>query len=330
MNNIPLIVLGVAMAGILLLGLSVDFGVGPGPVTVTAKSGLEIHDVTWRAIADQDLIRISGKVVNGSSQDADADLRITAYGKVSAYPPGLIFFLERCLPLHISRTALDLFITEATALGGGTYSTGCLYAGSSQAFEYDVVVVPKHVGEVTLVATPRRAACLAFPEEPSEEPCEVETVGEVTAVPCEPSAATEAEQVVVPEPTAPSSQPEEEGATTSQTAEIENLPAFQLQGTRDVSFAQCVRIVADVVLDEVVSLSDDQAVEIARRTVEAIIASRHVNAVGVFIWLPGSEVGKEDAAVSIDWAPDGQWDQADSVSTGDYTQHAYRVVFNNT
>ena len=106
---------------------------------------------------------------------------------------------------------------------------------------------------------------------------------------------------------------------------------YNLHGTRDVSFGSCVRIVADVVLREEQPLSNTDLVTVAQNVVRSIVANKRVNAIVVFFWGPESGVGQGgSAAASVDWAPAGQWDKADTVVTGDYSHNRYSVQFNRT
>lgn len=125
----------------------------------------------------------------------------------------------------------------------------------------------------------------------------------------------------------------EKGSTSTPTTkpqESVSIPSFQLNGTHDVSFANCVRIVADVVVQKTGPLTNRQLIEIARQIVADITTSKRVNAIGVFFWYSESTVGQQAAAASVDWAPSGQWDKADTMPTGSYSKHSYRVDFNNT
>jgi|AntAceMinimDraft_16_1070373.scaffolds.fasta_scaffold63749_2 hypothetical protein len=125
---------------------------------------------------------------------------------------------------------------------------------------------------------------------------------------------------------------EKASTSTLTTAPQESVvvPPFQLNGTRDVSFVNCVRIVANVVVQKTGPLTDRQLIEIAGQIVDDITKSKSVNAIGVFFWYSESTVGQQAAVASVDWAPSGQWDKADTVSTGSYSRHSYRVDFNNT
>ena len=113
-------------------------------------------------------------------------------------------------------------------------------------------------------------------------------------------------------------------------AALAQLPPCYLDDIRDVSVEAIVRLIADVVLERSGALTDNQLIEIARQTVSEIISSRAVNAITVAFWRPETIVDKKTPAASVDWAPDGEWDEADTVSPGDYSRHAYRVDANDT
>ncbi len=108
------------------------------------------------------------------------------------------------------------------------------------------------------------------------------------------------------------------------------LPSYHLDTIRDVSVGDCVKLIADVVLEEPGALTDNQLIGIARQVVDEIVSSRAVNAITVAFWRPETIVDKRLPAASVDWAPDGEWDRADTVSPGDYSGHAYRVNANDT
>ena len=69
----------------------------------------------------------------------------------------------------------------------------------------------------------------------------------------------------------------------------------------------------------------------ALRIAESIIDDRHrqgnlVNAVSFFFYFPGTDPrGAADG--SIDWAPNGNWAEANSVRTGDYRTFRFETQF---
>lgn len=123
---------------------------------------------------------------------------------------------------------------------------------------------------------------------------------------------------------------EESTSSSSSLATTISVPAFHIEDLRDVSFANCVRIVADVLVLEKKALTDEQLIEIARRVVDKITSTKRVNAIGVFFWYSVDAIGKQAAAASVDWAPYGKWKKANTVPTGNYSKHSFTVNFNNT
>ena len=115
-----------------------------------------------------------------------------------------------------------------------------------------------------------------------------------------------------------------------ETWEVQSLPVYRLDEIRDVSVSDCVRLIADIILESKGFLPDGQLIEIARQTVNDIVSSRKVNAVTVAFWRPETIVDKKAPAALVDWAPKGEWDKAATVATGDYSAHSYRLVANET
>jgi len=66
-----------------------------------------------------------------------------------------------------------------------------------------------------------------------------------------------------------------------------------------------------------------------RRIAEEIIAAETrrlpVNAIGLLFYLPGTGPGGAYTAGSVDWAPEGLWEKADEVKSGNYSRHGYTV-----
>jgi len=110
----------------------------------------------------------------------------------------------------------------------------------------------------------------------------------------------------------------------------QSLPSYRLDDIRDVSAGECVKLIADVVLEDPGALTDDQLIEIARQTVNDIVSSKAVNAITVAFWRPETIADKKTPAASVDWAPDGEWDKAETVALGNYSSHSYWVNANDT
>jgi len=64
---------------------------------------------------------------------------------------------------------------------------------------------------------------------------------------------------------------------------------------------------------------------IAKEIVARAILETKVNAITVFFWTIAQRIGREVAYANIDWTPYGAWESADTVKSGDYTQHQFVV-----
>jgi len=53
------------------------------------------------------------------------------------------------------------------------------------------------------------------------------------------------------------------------------------------------------------------------------IKSESVNCMGFYYWLPQQSIGKEAAYAGIDWAPNGEWGDADTAIAGFYDNYKY-------
>jgi len=136
---------------------------------------------------------------------------------------------------------------------------------------------------------------------------------------------------IAPSATKSSSTQAPEGALPSLFAHADSTAiGYEVYETRNASYDSCVRIIADVVMDNGGFVSDSDLLTVAHKVVLEILTQTDVNAIGVFFWQPGSGVGQGQAAASVDWAPNGRWSSADEVTIGDYSTHAFRVDFNRT
>jgi len=93
----------------------------------------------------------------------------------------------------------------------------------------------------------------------------------------------------------------------------------------------CVRVIADVVPLQSGAMTDEQILKLANHVIEDIVLEKEVNAICLFFWASkDSRDRREYARGCVDWGPGGNFDNAEKVETGDYSQHSYRVVFNWT
>ena len=66
--------------------------------------------------------------------------------------------------------------------------------------------------------------------------------------------------------------------------------------------------------------------EIANQLITDETQERDVNAIGFFFYLPDSNTSGPYTAGTGDWAPNGNWDDADTVEAGDYSTHQLAVL----
>jgi len=95
--------------------------------------------------------------------------------------------------------------------------------------------------------------------------------------------------------------------------------------------AECVKVIADVVPGKPGALTNEELLQIARYVVDDITSTQVVNAVSLSFW--NSEDSRERGEYArgcIDWGPNGDFFQAESVKPGDYSRHSFRVVYNRT
>jgi len=115
-------------------------------------------------------------------------------------------------------------------------------------------------------------------------------------------------------------------AAKQQKAE-ENLPAYRIVKQEDVSFATTVRLCFRIQVDGPLSEYDLQ------RICEKIIAREKTqhphNAISFMFYLPGTDTNSAYSGGTADWAPYGDWNKADTVSTGDYSKHKLAVKTGN-
>jgi len=117
-------------------------------------------------------------------------------------------------------------------------------------------------------------------------------------------------------------------------AAVEGLPLYWY-GTHEFgstpSGNDCVSVIADVVPSQSGDMTDEEMLELANHVIGSIVLEREVNAICLFFWASeNSREGREYARGCVDWGPSGNFDNAENVETGDYSQHSYRVVFNWT
>lgn len=104
-----------------------------------------------------------------------------------------------------------------------------------------------------------------------------------------------------------------------------NPPAYEVKGTSDISFGGIRRLEARV------SLPEHYARNEVRKVAEAVVAditkAEPVNAISIFFYGPGTATDGSYDVASVEWAPNGEWRNADSVEAGQYASFGYSVSY---
>ena len=95
----------------------------------------------------------------------------------------------------------------------------------------------------------------------------------------------------------------------------------------DLSHGQVIRKAINVSIPQGRVL-DETLLSIAKEAVKLV--EEPTNAIIVFFWGPGQNVGQEFARAVMEFAPYGDWGMADTVAAGDVSHHEFRLIRNST
>ena len=98
---------------------------------------------------------------------------------------------------------------------------------------------------------------------------------------------------------------------------------YEVVEREDVSLGEVVRIFFSVRVSS--AATDAELGEIANLLIDDETAQQAVNAIGFSFYLPGSDVNGPFTAGTGSWAPNGNWEDAHTVVTGDYSIHELTV-----
>ena len=104
-----------------------------------------------------------------------------------------------------------------------------------------------------------------------------------------------------------------------------DVPAYTIENTEDVSFLLTDRRVVNVTTgDDVEELTFEDFDAICHDVVYEITTDEDVNAIAIHFWRDGQIIGSESAYAVVDWAPEGNWEDAGDVETGEYDRHEFK------
>ena len=129
------------------------------------------------------------------------------------------------------------------------------------------------------------------------------------------------------------SQPEEEDESEDESEEEEppveepeNVPQYTVESIDDISFNGTVRYDYDIAANgDLPEYSKEDLMRISKELILETISDQSVNALSFTFWRGDQEIGAEQAHAVIEWAPDGRWEEAKEVDTGDYSQHEFQT-----
>ncbi|MCH7579113.1 MAG: hypothetical protein IIB22_02595 [Chloroflexi bacterium] len=126
--------------------------------------------------------------------------------------------------------------------------------------------------------------------------------------------------------------PPEDAASTSSTptgtdggtpTDDSAVLTYDVVEREDVSVGEIVRLVFRVQLSS--EATEAELEEIANQLITGETQEQDVNALGFFFYLPDSDTSGPYTAGTGDWAPNGNWEDADTVVAGDYTTHELTI-----
>ncbi len=107
------------------------------------------------------------------------------------------------------------------------------------------------------------------------------------------------------------------------TPDPSEVLTYETVTREDVSLGDVIRLVFRVRVSS--AATEAELEEIANQIIGDEIAERDVNAIGFFFYLPDSDTNGPYTAGTGDWAPNGSWEDADTVVAGDYSTHQLSV-----
>jgi len=101
-------------------------------------------------------------------------------------------------------------------------------------------------------------------------------------------------------------------------------PDFKVVKREDVSFrdrrSQLIRRFT-YRIEVPAPLAEHELRNICQVVIQREKALGPLNAIGFFFYLPGTDTSGHYTAGKADWAPNGKWEQADTIKQGDYSRH---------
>jgi len=107
------------------------------------------------------------------------------------------------------------------------------------------------------------------------------------------------------------------------TPDDADVLTYEVVTREDVSVSDVIRIVFRVRVSS--EPTQPELEEVANQLIEGETSQNDVNALGFFFYLPDTDTNGPYTAGTGDWAPNGVWEDADTVVAGDYSTHQLTV-----
>jgi hypothetical protein len=103
------------------------------------------------------------------------------------------------------------------------------------------------------------------------------------------------------------------------------VPQYRVVKTEDVSMGDVTRLQLRVSVPR--HYSEEQVRQVAEAIVKDTTTGQDVNAIGIFFYGPGVATDGAYDVASVNWAPNGRWEDAGSVQAGDYSSFGYDISY---
>lgn len=100
---------------------------------------------------------------------------------------------------------------------------------------------------------------------------------------------------------------------------------YTIARTEDQSFGNVKRLIVRVMMKE--HYSQETVDSVANAIVTRITAAQKVNAVSMLFFGPGTSIDGPWDIANVDWAPNGNWSDADDVRSGEYVSFRYSIQY---
>lgn len=114
------------------------------------------------------------------------------------------------------------------------------------------------------------------------------------------------------------------GSSAPTVPDNADVPGYEIKSTGDIGDAATTHIERNVVVSSVGDMTDEDLRLVALDNVADVTDGQTVDAVTVFVYEEGDDIGGA-AEARIEWAPEGDIAQTDTVAAGNYDEYEFSV-----